>query len=102
MGIHDCIQTAKIIKTETIVEQLYDEFFGKRRIGIKDRFLKVETEHKELMESIESMGNSIVNIEQTLSNKEAVSKYLGKSIIIGSSIIGVVATVVTMLLLLIP
>ena len=102
MGLHECVQTAKIAKVETIVEQLYDEFFGKRRTGIKDRFIKVETEHIELMETIEKMGNSIINIEQTLSNREAVSKYLGKSIIIGCSIIGVVATIVTTLLLIIP
>jgi len=76
------------------LDKIDKDFYGNGRKGFSERFLKMETEHETVMESIDKLATAFSALARNDSNKEAVRKVLGKSIVIGSAIIATAGTIV--------
>jgi len=76
------------------LEKIEKDFYGNGQKGIVERFLKVETEHETVMDSIDKLATAFSALARNDSNKEAVRKVLGRSMVIAASIIAAAGTIV--------
>ena len=82
---------------DQIVKRVANELFGNGQEGIVKKFTRMETEHTEVKQDLNKLATSFSALVKTDSNREAVKKMMGKSFVIGCSIIGAAGTIVGIL-----
>ncbi len=82
---------------DQIVRMIKNELYGNGQEGMVKKFNTMETQHIEVKDDLNKLATSFSALAKTDSNKEAVRKALGKSFIIGCSILGAAGTIVGIL-----
>jgi len=78
---------------DKIIKRLENELFGNGQEGIVKKFTRMETEHTEVKDDLNKLATSFSALAKSDSNRDAVKKALGKSFIVGCSILGAAGTI---------
>ena len=95
---HICHREADIGKLEVLTAQHEKALKGNGNEGLVIRFAKLETEHNDIMESVDKLATAFSALAKSDSNREAVRKALGKALVKSSLIIGAAGTIIALIL----
>ena len=84
------------------IDRIIKDLYGNGQRGLIEQFIELKSEHKDMKENLKSLATSFSALARLDSNREAVRKALGKALIKASLTIGMFATIITLIIKLIP
>lgn len=88
MELCKCTRDGDIAFLKTKVRDFDHDLNGNGKDGMKSEFTTLKKEHEYNMKDLTKLSDSYEKLARKESNREAVLKFIGKSIVIASTILG--------------
>ena len=92
-----CQRDADIERLNVLTDQNYRDLRGNGNEGVVIRITKLEMGHESMYESVDKLATAFSALARSDSNREAIRRALGKSFIIGCSILAAAGTIVAII-----
>jgi len=92
-----CPHEAKVGSMEATLKRIDKDLYGNGQEGLVKKFTKMETEHNEMKGDLNKLATSFSALAKSDSNREAIRKALGKSIVTAAAILGIAGTIITII-----
>ena len=93
-----CTQEAAVSFLKTKVKDFDRDLNGNGKDGLKKEVHTLKIEHESEMKDLAKMSKSLETLASKQANREAVLKFVGRAIIVGSTILGGSAALVAIII----